>query len=639
MFFARGVRWGLGSICLAVLIGAGCDQPVKDTGRVPVGEVPVVQAAIINPTTSFADGTTNTADFCGGCFSDLDCPQTDNPCDYYRCSGSCGVCEHVVPRGTSCEDGSACTYNSTCDGAGKCAGGIIYSCQGDQCRTAACDGRGGCAFTPKTGASCNDNQPCTYGETCSSTGTCGGGATVTCTSDSCNMRSCNGTATCAVTPLTGAACSDGNACTYGETCSNAGTCGGGTPITCTSDSCNMRSCNGTSSCRVTPRAGTQCDDGNACTYGDLCTAEGSCGGTVITCTSDQYADRSCNGTATCNVVPKAGAACDDGNACTKGDVLQADGSCRGMAYTCALGECLASSTCDGKGGCQQVAKMDGTGCNADNSQCTPKDVCHGGVCVPDPTPVTCIERDCNTVACNPGTGNCDYKPTSGGACGVSGCFSSGTCNNGQCSGTPKDCSSYNGACTTGLCDAATGNCVATPKLNGTDCSPGGMCTTAAACAFGVCELTTQTCPAPSSPCKVASCRPADGTCVESSRPTGAACDPKNSCISDATCDESGSCRGTPALNGSPCTLAGGAVGECAAGTCVGNGPPPADAGADGPVATTDGPPATTDATAPRGAGSSGCAVGGAEADAGSLAVLVLVGAFVSLVRRTRRRRR
>src|SRR5215207_10495 len=311
-----------------------------------------------------------------------------------------------------------------------------------------------------------------------------------------------------------------------------------------------------------------------------------------------------------------------------------------MSYTCALGECLASSTCDGKGGCQQVARADGTGCNADSSQCTPRDVCHGGVCVPDPTPVKCIERDCNTVACNAATGNCDYSPTSGGACGVSGCFTTGTCSNGQCSGTPKDCSSFNGACTSGLCDAATGNCVATPKLNGTDCSPGGMCTTAAACAFGVCELTMQTCPAPSAPCKVAACNATDGKCVESSRPTGAACDPKNSCISDATCDETGSCRGTPALNGSPCALAGGAVGECAAGTCVGNGPSPADAGVDSPAASNDSRPAGSDAEAPKQAGG-GCAVAGPDTGGASLAALLLVGTFLSglAVRRRRRRRR
>jgi hypothetical protein len=354
---------------------------------------------------------------------------------------------------------------------------------------------------------------------------------------------------------------------------------------------------------------------------------------------DQFADRSCNGTATCTVVPKPGAACDDGNACTKGDVLQSDGSCKGMAYTCALGECLESSRCDGKGGCEQMAKADGTGCNADSSKCTPRDTCRGGVSVPDTTPVKCIERDCNTVACNPGTGNCDYTASSGGSCGVSGCFTAGVCNNGQCSGTPKDCTSHDGPCTMGLCDAATGTCVATPKLNGTDCSSGGQCTAAAACAFGVCVLAAQSCPAASAPCKEPACNATDGKCVETMKPPGAACDPKNSCFSDAMCDEAGNCRGTPALNGSPCTLAGGVVGECAAGTCValGTAPAPRDGGAgDGPTAVTDARP--TDAgNIPKG-NKSGCAMAG-PANPGALWLLSLVGAAAALVRRTRRSRR
>src|ERR1041385_8707388 len=48
---------------------------------------------------------------------------------------------------------------------------------------------------------------------------------------------------------------------------------------------------------------------------DTCTA-GNCGGTLVTCTSDACNDRSCNGTPSCTVTPKSGTACDDGQSCT-----------------------------------------------------------------------------------------------------------------------------------------------------------------------------------------------------------------------------------------------------------------------------------------------------------------------------------
>jgi hypothetical protein len=677
MFLARRWLGGVRSVCLVVLVAAACDRPVPDTGPIPAGQVEKVARALAPPN-NFGD--TNVVDFCDpSCV----CPASVDPCVSYVCNCS-GGCDTVYTT-AACDDGNACTANDRCDGAGSCRPGGSYACAGDQCNSSRCDGRGGCIntplngnpcndgnactygdtcnasgtcggtaitctsdacnsrtcqgssaclVTPRTGSGCDDNNPCTYGDTCNAQGACTSGTLITCTSDVCNTRSCNGTSTCTVVPQPGRACNDGNACTYGETCNMQGSCDGGNSVTCANDSCNIRSCNGTASCVVTPRAGNPCDDGQACTYGDVCSAGGACSGTTITCTSDANADRSCNGSSTCTVVPRPGAACDDGDDCTRGDVRQSDGSCKGMPYSCAVGDCLMSSRCDGRGGCQQVAKPDGTECDADKNLCTPKDVCKGGACVPDPTPVKCVERDCNTVACNPSTGNCDYTATSGGSCGVSGCFSAGVCNAGQCSGTPKDCSNYNGSCTTGLCDAATGACVAAPKLNGTDCSAGGRCTAAAACAFGVCELTSMTCPAASAPCKVAACDPLDGKCAETMRPPGAPCDPKNSCITDGMCDQAGNCRGAPALNGSPCTLPGGKVGECVVGTCVASsGGGTQDAGSDGP-----GSGGTQDAsgdTKVNGAARRGCSMGGAgNAGAGWA---LLLGALAVLSRSLRRR--
>src|SRR5207249_11565269 len=112
-----------------------------------------------------------------------------------------------------------------------------------------------CTITAQTGNASGDGNDASYDDNSNTTrGSCEGTA-ITCTDDQCNTRTCNGTSTCTVTPKTGQACDDGNACTYGETCNSSGVCGGGTAITCTSDQCNTRTCNGTSSCTVTPKTG------------------------------------------------------------------------------------------------------------------------------------------------------------------------------------------------------------------------------------------------------------------------------------------------------------------------------------------------------------------------------------------------
>jgi hypothetical protein len=638
--------------CLGLALVWGqvaCDAPVKDAGPIPAGQVAEIesqqQAIPVDGTTigtictaaDCDDGNPCTTDICSGgvCKNTANtapCTDTDlctfggvcsggkcisqritclsDACNTRVCNGT-SVCKVTPKTGAACSDNNLCTYGELCDANGACTGGRAVTCQSDQCSTRACNGTATCTVTPNANRACDDGNPCTYNDSCDSAGTCRPGMAIICQDDACNTRACDGSSACKVTPKgAGVACNDANACTFGEACDGSGNCRGGTTVSCVTDPCNTRTCNGTATCKVTPRTGNRCDDGKLCSFDDTCTADGTCAGTEIVCASDETAERSCNGGSTCTVKIKPGVACDDGNPCTQGDVRRSDGSCGGMPYSCALGPCLESSVCDGKGGCKSVSKPDETTCDADKSQCTPHDVCRGGICVPDPRPVKCVERDCNSVACNPTSGNCEYKPTSGEACGVSGCFSAGTCQAGVCSGKPKDCSKLTSACTDGLCDAATGECVAAPKTNGSDCSPGGACASAASCTFGVCELPPAACPAPSSSCKVAACDPGNGHCIEADRPQGAPCDPKNSCISDAVCGAQGACIGTPAANGDPCTAEGGQVGQCVSGTCVANGgviPPVTGqpAGPDAAAGPVDATAPPVPAAAPQ---KSGCAV-------------------------------
>ncbi len=432
------------------------------------------------------------------------CPATDQCHDAGTCSATTGTCSNPIkPNNTACTDGNACTLTDSCQN-GVCVGTVLKTCSApDQCHgIGTCDPTSGACSTPPNlpnGTACNDNLACTVSDQCMG-GICMG--TVNCPAiDQCHDAGTCGANSVCTTPAkaNGTACNDTSLCTSGDVCTG-GVCKGTTSVTCTAvDQCHDPGvCNdstGLCSKPIKP-VGTACSDSVLCTFGDVCNANGACAGTAVTCTSDETTIRECDGTATCKVTPRPGAACDDGNPCTTGDARNADGTCAGTLYTCDVGPCMTASACDGQGGCVPTAKPDGTMCDADSSKCTPHDRCQGGVCVRDPSPVTCVKRDCFTVACNATTGNCDYQPTSGDACGVTGCFTTGTCSNGVCSGTPRDCSSFDGPCTVGICDARTGGCAAEHKSNGTSCDPGGMCVSGAVCAFGICELAPATCPPP-----------------------------------------------------------------------------------------------------------------------------------------------
>ena len=503
------------------------------------------------------------------------CAAVDQCHDVGTCNTATGACSTPIKaNGTTCNDQNACTRTDSCQN-GVCAGGNPVTCTAlDQCHDAGtCNPSTGTCSNPNkiNGTQCNDTRVCTMADRCME-GICTG--TVTCPAlDQCHVAgTCDalGGCTAPVKP-NGSACNDTSLCTSQDVCTN-GLCKGTTTVTCTSaDQCHdpgvCDDTTGQCSNPVKP-TGSACNDSMPCTYGDACNAAGACAGTAVVCTTDDLTIRECDGTATCKITPRPGAECDDNNPCTTGDVRRGDGTCAGTPYTCDVTACLSAAVCDGKGGCVPTAKPDGTACDADQSKCTPRDRCQGGACVRDPIPVACVKRDCFTVACNPATGNCDYQPTSGDVCGVTGCFTTGTCSNGVCSGVPRDCSSFDGACTVGICDARTGGCAAEHKSNGSSCDPGGMCVTGAVCAFGICELAPATCPPPTGACKVPACEPSNGSCFEMNLLPGTTCDPKTSCMTAGLCNAQGICVGSPAPNGESCTLPGGAIGLCVTGSCV-----------------------------------------------------------------------
>ena len=195
----------------------------------------------------------------------------------------------------------------------------------------------------------------------------------------CCSNSC--VAAAAATP-----CDDGAYCTVGDVC-DAGICHG-TARDCSAldDDCNDGVCNETADdCVAAPKAdGTSCDDGNACTHADECTAGVCAGDDAVSCPANE-----CQNPGACNPLtglcgaptPKAnGAACDDGNACTETDTCLA-GVCTGRdPVVCEADECHLAGTCNpATGECTHPNKPAGTLCD-DGDPCTAHDTCVAGTC-------------------------------------------------------------------------------------------------------------------------------------------------------------------------------------------------------------------------------------------------------------------
>lgn len=263
-----------------------------------------------------------------------------------RCDADDGSCVYAPkPEGAPCDDANACTDGDGCAN-GDCVGGAPRDCDDhNACTDDGCDPASGCTHAANTDA-CDDGDVCTSGDVCSAEA-CKPGLPVACddgnacTSDRCDVAlGCvadavmNGEA-CTFTGGAPGTCQDGDC----AGCVAAADCDDGNP--CTQDQCVG------GSCLNTPQSAV-CDDGDPCTHEDECRA-GACTGTSVTCNSNACVTRSCNGTSACTEQVHNNAACaDDGDACTR-DVCNASGTCthpyRGDGYQC--GANAANRCCSG----------------------------------------------------------------------------------------------------------------------------------------------------------------------------------------------------------------------------------------------------------------------------------------------------
>ncbi len=395
------------------------------------------------------------------CKSAGDCPLA-SPCQVASCSPA-GTCAYAPKADASpCDDGNACTTGDLC-AAGSCAGPGKLDCDdANPCTVQTCNPYSGCVFLAVAASTaCDDNDPCTAGDSCQS-GKCEAGV---------NTCQCASNSDCGKFE-------DGNLCNGSLYCDK----GAGLPFTCklnpatlvvcstTSDSgCQKNLCvpsTGQCKLQLSP-ANTPCDDGLPCTTGDFCDA-GLCIGGANTCFCKQDSDCAasedgnlCNGTLFCN---KATAQCQV-NPVT---VVQ----CQTVDDTaCTKNQCNPK-----QGKCYLLPVVDGKPCD-DGNACTPNEACAAGKCASAVNTCEC-EKDADCAkkddgnVCN-GTLYCDV---------VAKTCATNLASVVQCN-TDDD-----PACLADTCDPKTGKCAlqALPK-DGTACDDGNACTAQSLCSGGKCQ--------------------------------------------------------------------------------------------------------------------------------------------------------
>ena len=477
--------------------------------------------------------TLNDACLMGACVGTIPLPCDDfNVCTDDSCDPIAGCIN--TPNTSVCDDDDPCTVTDVC-AAGLCVGSGALDCDDDNdCTADLCEPGAGCVFLPTFGP-CDDENACTWGDTCVG-GVCEASKINDCDDGNpCTTDSCDPILGCVNAPNV-LPCNDGDACTLQDTC-QGGTCHGTIEVVCQDENpCTADLCDSHSGCQFVAVDG-QCDDGNACTTGDLCT-DGICGGGATKDCNDfnVCTDDSCEPTTGC-VNTANTAPCNDGNPCTFPDIC-GDGVCGGADVSCDDGNPCTDDMCDPAAGCTHAFNT--APCD-DLSQCTTEDLCAQGICAGQGS-LECDDGNlCTLDICLP-DGGCDYELLSDLPCSDGdACTLNDHCVDGQCTpGETPDCDDDN-PCTEDACEE--GLCENTPAPD-VECDDGNACTTGDFC-------------------------DEDGECVSTGLEP---CDDENACTDD-WCDPLDGCQSAPndlaCTDGNACTLGDMCTdGQCAAGEAV-----------------------------------------------------------------------
>lgn len=235
---------------------------------------------------------------------------------------------------------------------------------------------------------------------------------------------------------------------------------------------------------------------------------------------------------------------------------------------CAVGVCNAQHHCEAHFG------PDGTSC--DDDKCTVGGVCQAGQCVgAKPKDCSPLDGPCTLGVCDATTGLCNAtEKLDGTPCDDdSPCTTGDGCSGGICvGGDPKDCSALDGSCVAGVCNPMSGQCEAKPET-GSHCDDGDPCTQLDTCQSGQCIAgTPKDCSSLAGPCVDGVCDALTGACTTEPRNEGAACDDGNGCTTGETCTSGKCAAGTPVLDGTACDDGSTCTSDdvCTAGTCKGS---------------------------------------------------------------------
>lgn len=197
----------------------------------------------------------------------------------------------------------------------------------------------------------------------------------------------------------------------------------------------------------------------------------------------------------------------------------------------------------------------------DNNACTVNDICSDNVCEGEPLDCSSKDGACTEGVCE--AGECVETPINQGVACDDGdaCTVGDVCNAGTCAGTPMDCSGLDGECAIGACEE--GECIVEPFTDGQSCDDGDACTVSDACQAGACVGSAMDCSDFDSQCTTGRCE--EGECVAESVPEGQTCDDGDACTLSDAC-QAGTCYGAPMdCSGldDQCNL-----GACESGSCV-----------------------------------------------------------------------
>ncbi|MCB9740011.1 MAG: lamin tail domain-containing protein [Deltaproteobacteria bacterium] len=573
----------------------------------------------------------------GKCVSPADCQGLGGACiASYLCVA--GQCLAIAKSVGSCNDGDACTLGDHCV-QGLCVG-VAGSCDdGDPCTLDGCDPASGCSHKAQSGIACSDGNDCTIGDSCAA-GACQAGPNACeCKSDAdCvgydDGDPCNGvmaclSGTCEPKPGSKISC-DGGVCVRPESKSDTCKAAGGvfTGVVCVDPAgkssaeckakggawqgdgpCQKAACSPASAACIPVAAidDKACDDGDACTAPDLCSA-GKCGGAKADCDdANPCTDDSCDPEKGCLHGPISQtdgkpAPCDDADASTAGDKCVA-GVCKGTAIldcssdadckneqqeqnacngklvcdkaagkckldlatvvTCdpALGSACAPVACDSADGkCKASELPKGTPCN-DGDACTKADACEGGSCKGGAAPACDDGNPCTDDACNPALG-CVSSPNASKCDDGQPCTKDDICKNGACSPgddtcqclQDSDCAAFgdgNKCKGTWFCSKLANKCIFDAKQ-------------AVICGKGACSdpkwanatdcASTGATWKPDSACQITACEASSGTCMATLAADGKPCNDGSPCTLGDAC-KGGDCTSVPnpCEDGNPCT--------------------------------------------------------------------------------------